>query len=165
MNKICETCDTKNRLRLCSGRDGDFKYCFRKAGSTYGLEQTITPFNTTDELEEMVSSARSEGWHEGFEAGFEDGLKLGLAKTQVHAWHSLKQHPDDLPPYFRRVEIATVNKDDGMPGYNYFTRYGMRHPIVLDKTLDMWLPPFQHFDEHYEIVGWRYPESFKEEVE
>lgn len=50
MNKICETCDTRNRLGLCNGRDGDFKYCFRSAGSVDGVEKTITPFTTIDEL-------------------------------------------------------------------------------------------------------------------
>ena len=37
MNKLCEICDTRNRLGMCNGRDGDFKYCFRKVGSTNGL--------------------------------------------------------------------------------------------------------------------------------
>ena len=50
MNKICENCDTKNRLGLCKGRDGDFKYCFRRVGSTNGLEETVTPFSTLHEL-------------------------------------------------------------------------------------------------------------------
>ena len=50
MSKICETCDTRLRLGLCKGKDEDFKYCFRKVGSVNGLEETITPFNTLDEL-------------------------------------------------------------------------------------------------------------------
>lgn len=50
MNKICETCDTRNRLGLCKGRDGEFKYCFRKVGSLSGLKETITPFTSIDEL-------------------------------------------------------------------------------------------------------------------
>ena len=52
MNKLCEICDTRCRLGICNGNDGDFKYCFRKTGSTYGLEKTITPFNTLHELYE-----------------------------------------------------------------------------------------------------------------
>ena len=44
INKICETCDTRNRLCLCNGVEGDFKYCFRKVGSVYDLQETITPF-------------------------------------------------------------------------------------------------------------------------
>lgn len=52
MNKLCEICDTRNRLGMCKGRDGDFKYCFRRVGSTNGLEETITPFNTLHELHE-----------------------------------------------------------------------------------------------------------------
>lgn len=55
MNKICETCDTRNRLRICNGRDGDFRYCFRRKGSLTNLDQTITPFNTIDELYEKCS--------------------------------------------------------------------------------------------------------------
>ena len=43
MNKLCEICDTRNRLCMCNGRDGDFKYCFRRVGSTNRLEETITP--------------------------------------------------------------------------------------------------------------------------
>ena len=50
MNKICEICDTRCRLGMCNGKDGDFKYCFRKTGSIYDLEETITPFNTLHEL-------------------------------------------------------------------------------------------------------------------
>lgn len=50
MNKLCEICDTRNRLGMCNGRDGDFKYCFRKVGSIHDLEETITPFNTLHEL-------------------------------------------------------------------------------------------------------------------
>ena len=26
---------------MCDGRYGNFRYCFRKVGSTYGLEKTI----------------------------------------------------------------------------------------------------------------------------
>ena len=52
MNKLCEICDTRNRLGMCNGRDGVFKYCFRKVGSTHRLEETITPFNTLHELYE-----------------------------------------------------------------------------------------------------------------
>ena len=52
MNKLCEICDTRNRLGICNGRDGDFKYCFRRVGSTHRLEETITPFNTLHELYE-----------------------------------------------------------------------------------------------------------------
>ena len=55
MNKLCEICDTKNRLGICNGRDGDFKYCFRRVGSTNGLEETITPFTTLHELYEKCS--------------------------------------------------------------------------------------------------------------
>jgi len=50
INKICETCDTRNRLCLCNGVKGDFKYCFRKVGSVYDLQETITPFNYLDEI-------------------------------------------------------------------------------------------------------------------
>ena len=47
---ICYTCDTRKRLHMCNGRSGAFKYCFRKSGSTNGLEATITPFNKPDDL-------------------------------------------------------------------------------------------------------------------
>lgn len=50
MNKICETCDTRKRLKMCNGRDGDFKYCYRPAGSVSSIPNNITPFNTIDEL-------------------------------------------------------------------------------------------------------------------
>lgn len=50
MNEICKTCDTRIRLQKCNGRDGDFRYCFRKVGSTYGLEKTIVPFSDLHEL-------------------------------------------------------------------------------------------------------------------
>ena len=50
MNKICENCDTKNRLKLCNGNDGSFKYCFRKIGSLSGVKKSILPFNTLEEL-------------------------------------------------------------------------------------------------------------------
>lgn len=52
MNNICKNCDTRNRMCLCDGRDGNFKYCFRKVGSSSGLEETITQFNTLHELYE-----------------------------------------------------------------------------------------------------------------
>lgn len=50
MNKICEHCDARLRLQLCEGREGNFKYCFRRAGSIDGLCETITPFSTLEEL-------------------------------------------------------------------------------------------------------------------
>ena len=50
MSIICETCDTKNRLGMCSGKCGNFNYCFRKVGSVCDLEETITPFNTIEDL-------------------------------------------------------------------------------------------------------------------
>lgn len=52
MNDICKNCDTRIRLGLCNGREGDFQYCYRKVGSVNGLEDTITPFNTIDDLYE-----------------------------------------------------------------------------------------------------------------
>ena len=55
MNKLCEICDTRNRLGICNGRDGDFKYCFRRVGSMNGLEKTITPFTTLHELYEKCN--------------------------------------------------------------------------------------------------------------
>ena len=55
MNIICTNCDTRNRLHLCGGKDGDFKYCFRRAGSTMGLKKTITQFNTLHELYQKCS--------------------------------------------------------------------------------------------------------------
>lgn len=55
MNKICKNCDTRCRLGLCDGREGDFKYCFRRTGSVSGLEDTITPFSTLHELYEKCS--------------------------------------------------------------------------------------------------------------
>lgn len=50
MNKICETCDTRCRLNMCIGREGKFKYCYRKCGSAEGLEESIRPFNNINEL-------------------------------------------------------------------------------------------------------------------
>jgi hypothetical protein len=52
MNEICQKCDTRCQLELCEGKTGDFKYCFRKIGSTFDLKETITPFNTLHELYE-----------------------------------------------------------------------------------------------------------------
>ena len=50
MNNICKMCDTRNRLGMCSGRDGDFTYCFRPVGSVSNIPGNITPFNTIEEL-------------------------------------------------------------------------------------------------------------------
>lgn len=50
MNKLCEICDTRIRLKKCNGREGDFKYCFRRVGSLENIEETITPFNSLHEL-------------------------------------------------------------------------------------------------------------------
>ena len=50
MAKICDTCDTKLRLGLCNGKKEEFKYCFRKVGSLDELEETITPFDSLDQL-------------------------------------------------------------------------------------------------------------------
>lgn len=55
MNQLCKICDTKNRLNLCDGRDGDFQFCFRRVGSLENLAETITPFNTLHELYEKCS--------------------------------------------------------------------------------------------------------------
>jgi len=50
MNSVCKTCDTRNRLGMCLGKDGDFTYCFRPVGSVSNIPGNITPFNTIDEL-------------------------------------------------------------------------------------------------------------------
>ena len=55
MNKLCEICDTRNRLGMCKGKNGDFKYCFRRVGTTNRLEETITPFNSLHELYEKCN--------------------------------------------------------------------------------------------------------------
>lgn len=59
MSKICETCDTKNRLKLCDEKEGEFKYCFRKVGSLDGVEESIQPFN---ELQELKNNSFLDGW-------------------------------------------------------------------------------------------------------
>lgn len=52
MNKICKTCDTRNRLNLCNGRNGDFKYCYRPCGSISNITDiSIQPFNDVSEVE------------------------------------------------------------------------------------------------------------------
>lgn len=38
MNKICKTCRRRTRLQNCVGKDGDFKYCYRKKES-YNTQQ------------------------------------------------------------------------------------------------------------------------------
>lgn len=50
MNKLCENCDTRIRLKMCIGKEGEFRFCFRKVGSTEGLEESITTFNDLKEL-------------------------------------------------------------------------------------------------------------------
>ena len=57
MNRICETCDTKIRLGICEGKEGDFKYCYRKTGSRFGLEETIKPFTELIELHEHLDQS------------------------------------------------------------------------------------------------------------
>ena len=59
MNKICETCDTRNRLGMCNGLDGNFKYCYRPVGSISNIPGNITPFNTIDELFEKNDRIKS----------------------------------------------------------------------------------------------------------
>jgi len=60
MSKICATCDTKNRLGLCPGKEEDFKYCYRRVGSLEGLEDTITPFNTVEQLYDKLPETLSD---------------------------------------------------------------------------------------------------------
>lgn len=50
MNKICKNCDTRLRLGMCNGKDGDFKYCYRKCGSLEGTKESIRQFNNINEL-------------------------------------------------------------------------------------------------------------------
>ena len=50
MAKICETCDTKNRLGMCEGRAEEFRYCVRRTGSISNIPGSITPFNEIDEI-------------------------------------------------------------------------------------------------------------------
>jgi hypothetical protein len=54
MNKICKTCDTKNRLRLCNGKDENFKYCYRKSGNPEQTKDTIFQFNSIEELKNKL---------------------------------------------------------------------------------------------------------------
>ena len=44
---------------MCNGQDGDFKYCYRPAGSTSNIPNNITPFNTIDELFEKNNWIKS----------------------------------------------------------------------------------------------------------
>ena len=85
MNKICETCDSKERLKICEGRDGNFKYCFRRVGSVAGLKDSITPFNEISELEDYTWAYQGcriseySGEHMGILLGKFDPLKNDLS--------------------------------------------------------------------------------------
>lgn len=50
MNNICKTCDTRLRMKMCDGKDGEFKYCYRPVGSRENIPEEIFPFTTIDEL-------------------------------------------------------------------------------------------------------------------
>lgn len=52
MNKICTTCDTRLRLGMCNGKEGDFRFCFRRCGSIEGTKESIYQFNDIEELYE-----------------------------------------------------------------------------------------------------------------
>ena len=67
MNKLCERCDTRCRLGICDGKEGDFKFCFRRVGSINGLEKTITPFNTLEELIEKSKVYKLKEYYCSFE--------------------------------------------------------------------------------------------------
>lgn len=55
MNTICLNCDTRKRLKLCQGKDGDFKYCYRSSGGLTRAKNTISPFNTLNELYNIIN--------------------------------------------------------------------------------------------------------------
>lgn len=50
MNKICETCDVRNRLNTCRGKNNEFKYCYRRSGNVEETSKDIFQFDTTNEL-------------------------------------------------------------------------------------------------------------------
>lgn len=50
MAKICETCDTRNRLCMCNGNESEFRYCVRRTGSLSNVPSSITPFNKLEEI-------------------------------------------------------------------------------------------------------------------
>lgn len=109
MNKICKTCDTRCRLGICKGRDGDFKYCFRRVGTLNGLETTITPFNTIDELYEKSSWLNGNG---NPEHGYiKDQLYLDdqpyAGDEHMRALYGLCKQEEDLE---QKMECGWVDK-------------------------------------------------------
>ena len=113
MNKLCEICDTRNRLGICKGRDGDFKYCFRRVGSTNGLEKTITPFNTLHELYEKCDCLK---WvvPETLEL---DNEPYGIGNHMVLLWGQSERQlgTNEGQP----VGYVTANVTEDMKGISY----------------------------------------------
>ena len=50
MAKICDTCDTKNRLGMCNGVCKEYKYCVRRTGSLGNVPGSIVQFNDVNEI-------------------------------------------------------------------------------------------------------------------
>ncbi len=98
MNTICKTCDTRNRLGLCLGKDGKFDYCFRKVGSIEGLKETITPFTTIDDLfinccDYIQSLDKSSLILDSEFYGRNNHMKLMMGKFLGDNDNSIKQYP------------------------------------------------------------------------
>jgi hypothetical protein len=87
MSDICKTCDTRCRLGLCKGRDGDFRFCFRRIGTLTDLKDTITPFNTLHELYEKCDWLQE--WFVP-ESLILDNQPYGRDNNMVLLWGQLK---------------------------------------------------------------------------
>lgn len=63
-NEICKECDTRCRLKMCEGKQGDFRYCYRPVGSLDNISpSSIISFNTLNELVAKINQQEDELFH------------------------------------------------------------------------------------------------------
>lgn len=96
MNIICESCDAKNRLKLCNGKDGSFKYCYRRSGNPEITKSSIFQFNTIEELKSnlIVSDGclNTDSMEIDWGYGRDNHTALILCKYKDNTWGIIKDH-------------------------------------------------------------------------
>lgn len=94
-----------------------------------------------------------------------ESLDKLVERLDKYKWHDLRENPDDLPEYYKKVEVVYWDKETHEIDVEYrdFTHYGIPHPFTqVKEPIHSWNPPFQYFNYNYEIIAWREITPFEE---
>lgn len=128
----------------------------------------ITSFETSFEFDEFLEKHGIVKEHDtnSFWNKYRDFFEWCAEEddNDPYRWHILTDDPDDLPEYYKRVEIIIADKDTHeLDEEREFTHYGIKSPLS-DRAMNMWYPPYQYAFYSSYVYAWRYPKPTKEEL-